>query len=130
MKDSKSTNADSLKVALESFDAPIVLIAGGEGKGGGYHDLRDLVRQRVKHLVTIGEDAPALEGTFGDLVPAVRATDMADAVAAAACVAFEGDVVLLSPACASFDMFDNFEHRGRVFKDSVTAYRDAGGTRG
>jgi UDP-N-acetylmuramoylalanine--D-glutamate ligase len=117
--DSKSTNIDSLKVALESFDRPVVLIAGGEGKGSDYRVLRDLVRERVRKMVTIGLDAPKLEEAFGDLVTAERAEDMADAVERAARTAVSGDVVLLSPACASFDMFDNFEHRGRVYKECV-----------
>jgi len=117
--DSKSTNIDSLKVALESFDRPIVLIAGGEGKGSDYRVLRDLVRKHVGRMVTIGLDAPKLEDAFGDLVTAERAADMQDAVDRAERAAAAGDVVLLSPACASFDMFDNFEHRGRVFKECV-----------
>ena len=117
--DSKSTNIDSLKVAIESFDRPVVLIAGGEGKGSDYRVLRDLVRERVRRIVTIGLDAPKLEEAFGDLVTTERAEDMADAVERAARAAVSGDVVLLSPACASFDMFDNFEHRGRVYKECV-----------
>jgi UDP-N-acetylmuramoylalanine--D-glutamate ligase len=118
--DSKSTNIDSLKVALESFESPVVLIAGGEGKGADYRVLRDLVARRVGSLVTLGEDAPKLEEAFGDLVATQRASDMADAVRRAASAAAGGGVVLLSPACASFDLFDNFEHRGRVFKACVT----------
>ncbi len=117
--DSKSTNPDSLKVALDSFDAPIVLIAGGRGKGGDYRDLRDRVRDHVKAIVTIGEDAARIENAFADIVPAKRAESMEDAVDAAREFACPGDAVLLSPACASFDMFDNFEHRGRVFKECV-----------
>ena len=114
--DSKSTNIDSLRVALESFTEPIVLIAGGQGKGSDYRVLCDMVAGRVRRLIAIGEDAEKLEAAFGDVVAAERASDMADAVARAGAVAEAGNVVLLSPACASFDMFDNFEHRGRVFK--------------
>jgi UDP-N-acetylmuramoylalanine--D-glutamate ligase len=117
--DSKSTNIDSLKVALESFQCPVVLIAGGEGKGSDYRVLRGLVRERVRKMVTIGLDAPKLEDAFGDLVATERADDMDDAVERAARAAVPGDVVLLSPACASFDMFDNFEHRGRIYKECV-----------
>lgn len=120
--DSKSTNIDSLRVALESFNEPVVLIAGGQGKGSDYRVLRDTVAQRVRRLVTIGEDAEKLESAFGDIVSAERATDMADAVAKAGAAAEPGNVVLLSPACASFDMFDNFEHRGKVFKECVAYY--------
>ncbi len=117
--DSKSTNIDSLKVALESFSTSVVLIAGGEGKGTDYRVLRDLVAIRVSKLITLGEDAPKLEEAFGDLVPFERAADMDDAVDRAAAAASPGRAVLLSPACASFDMFDDFEHRGRVFKEAV-----------
>lgn len=117
--DSKSTNIDSLKVALESFRQPIVLIAGGQGKGSDYRVLAGLVRQHVKALVTIGQDAPLFEAAFGQLVPVSRAADMKDAVAKAREAAASGDAVLLSPACASFDMYENFEHRGRDFKACV-----------
>jgi UDP-N-acetylmuramoylalanine--D-glutamate ligase len=120
--DSKSTNIDSLRVALESFKEPVVLIAGGQGKGSDYRVLRGAIAERVRRLVTIGEDAEKLEAAFGDIVPADRAEDMADAVAKAGAVAEPGNVVLLSPACASFDMFDHFEHRGRVFKECVAHY--------
>jgi UDP-N-acetylmuramoylalanine--D-glutamate ligase len=122
--DSKSTNIDSLKVALESFSAPVVLGAGGQGKGADYRVLRDLVRCHVKSLITLGSDAPAMEAAFGDLAPTERVSDMDEAVARAAAAAEPGDVVLLSPACASFDMYDNFEHRGKVFKECVNRYRE------
>jgi len=117
--DSKSTNIDSLRVALESFERPIVLIAGGRGKGSDYSVLRDLVSKHVKAMVLIGEDAPKLEDAFGDLAPSVHAENMDDAVWKAHEKAAEGDVVLLSPACGSFDWYSNFEERGRVFKQAV-----------
>ena len=117
--DSKSTNIDSLKVALDSFEQPVVLIAGGEGKGADYGVLRDQIRERVKALVTIGQDAPLLEQAFGDVVATSRAETMEQAVELAASAAGANGTVLLSPACASFDMYDNFEHRGRVFKACV-----------
>ncbi len=119
INDSKSTNIDSLRVALESFERPIVLIAGGRGKGSDYGVLRDLVARHVKAMVTIGEDAPKLEAAFGDLVTAVRAENMDEAVWKSHDLARPGDVVLLSPGCASFDWFTNFEERGRVFKQAV-----------
>jgi UDP-N-acetylmuramoylalanine--D-glutamate ligase len=119
--DSKSTNIDSLRVALESFEQPLVLIAGGRGKGSSYAALREVVKGRVKHLVTLGEDAPLLEETFGDLTPFRRASGMAEAVALARGGAAPGDVVLLSPGCASFDLYRNFEERGRHFKACVRA---------
>lgn len=121
VNDSKSTNVDSLRVSLESFTRPVVLIAGGQGKGSPYEPLRPLIEAHVKGLVTIGEDAENLERTFGDVVRTQRALDMRDAVQRAAALAEPGDVVLLSPACASFDMFDGFEHRGKVFKECVRA---------
>jgi len=117
--DSKSTNVDSLRVALESFDRPVVLIAGGRGKGADYRVLRPLMRRMVKHMVTLGEDAPLLEAAFGDLAPAERAESMVAAVTRARAAASPGDVVLLSPGCASFDMYANFEERGRDFKQCV-----------
>ncbi len=117
--DSKSTNLDSLRVALESFDRPVVLIAGGEGKGGDYGILRELVAEHVVEVITIGQDAPLIEAAFRDAVPVRRAPDMEDAVLRARAAARPGQAVLLSPGCASFDMFDDFEHRGRVFKDCV-----------
>ena len=117
--DSKSTNIDSLKVALDSFDTPVVLIAGGEGKGADYGVLEEAVARHVKALVTLGQDAPLLEEAFGGVVACERAADMDDAVRRGLRAASPGDAVLLSPACASFDMYENFEHRGRVFKESV-----------
>ena len=122
--DSKATNIDSLKVALESFEKPIVLLAGGEGKGSDYRVLRDLVKKHVKKIILFGEDALLLEQAFGDIVPTEHATDM-DAVVVRGIEAAEpGDIVLLSPACASFDMFDNFEQRGTVFKECVRKFLD------
>lgn len=117
--DSKSTNIDSLRVALESFGCPIVLIAGGRGKGSSYDGLRDLVKQHVARLVTLGEDAALMEQAFGDLAPYQRAESMAEAVALARAGAQPGQAVLLSPGCASFDMYRNFEERGRHFKACV-----------
>ncbi len=117
--DSKSTNIDSLRVALESFERPIILLAGGRGKGSDYGVLRDLVARTVKALITLGEDAPLLEAAFGDLVKTSRAAGMAEAVTLARENAAPGDVVLLSPGCASFDRYANFEERGRDFKACV-----------
>jgi UDP-N-acetylmuramoylalanine--D-glutamate ligase len=119
INDSKATNIDSLRVSLESFDRPVVLIAGGQGKGSDYGVLRPLIQAKVKAVVTLGEDAPKIEAAFGDVVVTERAGAMDDAVTRAAALAAPGEIVLLSPACASFDMYDNFEHRGRVFKACV-----------
>ena len=117
--DSKSTNIDSLKVALESFRQPVVLIAGGQGKGTGYMSLAPLVRERVKTLVALGEEAPRLEADLSGATQVMVVPDMAEAVARALCLAAPGDVVLLSPGCASFDQYRNFEERGRDFKARV-----------
>jgi UDP-N-acetylmuramoylalanine--D-glutamate ligase len=122
--DSKSTNLDSLRVALESFSRPIVLLAGGRGKGSDYAPLCPLVRERVKHLVVFGEDAPLITAAYGNSVPTEHAASMMDAVKRARQAAAAGDVVLLSPACASFDMYDNFEARGRDYKDCLRRLAD------
>ncbi|MBD3368236.1 MAG: UDP-N-acetylmuramoyl-L-alanine--D-glutamate ligase [Candidatus Eisenbacteria bacterium] len=123
VNDSKATNIESARCALASFDRPIVLIAGGRDKGSDFTGIRDLVADRVKHLVLIGEAADAIEKALGGEAPLSRAATMQDAVERATDAADDGDVVLLSPACASFDMFDDFEHRGRAFKDAVRALR-------
>lgn len=120
--DSKSTNVESLRVALESFDGPVVLIAGGRGKGSDYAVLEALIRERVPKMVVLGEDAPKLEQAFATVTDVELVKDMASAVTRTLAAARPGDVVLLSPACASFDMYENFEHRGRVFKQCVHAY--------
>ena len=119
INDSKATNIDALEKALMSMEAPVILIAGGRGKGSDYASLRDLVKARVKALVLVGEDAPLIETAFGDLVPVSRADSVDEAVKRARADASDGDCVLLSPACASFDMFRNFEERGETFKAAV-----------
>jgi UDP-N-acetylmuramoylalanine--D-glutamate ligase len=118
--DSKGTNVDSTIKALESFAEPIVLIAGGKGKGQDFAPLTAAARGRVHHAVLIGEDKDRLRGPLEAAGAAVEiARSMEAAVRAARAAARPGDVVLLSPACASFDMFDNFEHRGDVFRAAV-----------
>ena len=119
VNDSKATNIESARCALQSYERPIVHIAGGRDKGSDFTALRELVSERVKRLVLVGEAADAMERAFGGAAPVSRAATMEDAVREAARRSEAGDVVLLSPACASFDMFDDFEHRGRVFKDAV-----------
>jgi len=123
VNDSKATNVDSTLVGLSAFPAgrpSVVLIMGGRGKGAPYAPLRDLFPGRVKALLTIGEDAPALERELGDLAPTERAGTLAGAVVRAAVVAGPGDVVLLSPACASYDQFRNYEERGEAFRRLAT----------
>lgn len=118
--DSKATNVDSVKYALQSFKEPIVLIAGGKDKGNDYGAIKDLVTEHVKAIVTVGDGAKNLEKAFKGIVPLHPAEySMDKAIEIAKSLAEKGDVVLLSPACASFDMFDNYEHRGRVFKELV-----------
>ena len=118
--DSKATNVDSAIKALESFSEPIVLIAGGKGKGQDFAPLAEACRGRVTRVVVIGEDGPKIAAALERAgIPVTRSATLKDAIAAARGDARPGGVVLLSPACASFDMFDHFEHRGDVFKDLV-----------
>ncbi len=118
--DSKGTNVESTVRALESFSEPIVLIAGGKGKGQDFTPLAFAARGRVRRAVLIGEDAPRLAAALSaEGIALTRCGSMAEALEVARRAAPPGGVVLLSPACASFDMFDNFEHRGEVFKDLV-----------
>jgi UDP-N-acetylmuramoylalanine--D-glutamate ligase len=118
--DSKGTNVASTLRALESFSERIVLIAGGKGKGQAWGPLADAARGRVGHALLIGEDAEKIGAALvAASVPVTYCRTLQEAVDRARGLATPGDVVLLSPACASFDMFDNFEHRGDVFKKLV-----------
>jgi UDP-N-acetylmuramoylalanine--D-glutamate ligase len=118
--DSKGTNVASTIKALESFSEPIVLIAGGVGKGQDFAPLAAAARGRVSRLVALGEDGPKIAAAFEAAGLAVSsAATLEGALRAARDAAAPGDVVLLSPACASFDMFDNYEHRGDVFRALV-----------
>jgi UDP-N-acetylmuramoylalanine--D-glutamate ligase len=122
VNDSKATNVDSTAVGLQAFPAgrpSVLLIMGGRGKGAPYAPLRDLFPGRVKALFTIGEDAPAVERELGDLCPTEPSGTLASAVVRAAAAAAPGDAVLLSPACASYDQFKNYEERGEVFRHLV-----------
>ena len=126
--DSKGTNVASTVKALESFAEPLVLIAGGKGKGQDFGPLGDAARGRVRHAVLIGEDRGPIRAALAPAgVTMEEAGSMDEAVRAAARAARAGEVVLLSPACASFDMFRNYEHRGRVFKDAVLGVVAGGG---
>ena len=116
--DSKATNVDATIKALESFPANIHLILGGKDKGSDYTVLNDLLRQRVKRVYTIGTAAAKIESQIKD-VEVVPAETLENALRKAHAVAQPGDVVLLAPACASFDQFKNYEHRGQVFKEVV-----------
>lgn len=122
VNDSKATNVDSLWYALSSFAEPVVLIAGGKSKKNRYDAVAPLIAAHVKSAVLIGAAADEMEEAFAPHTRIVRAGySMEDAVVLARAEAAPGDVVLLSPACASFDMFDNYEHRGEVFKRLVNA---------
>ncbi|MCA1816785.1 MAG: UDP-N-acetylmuramoyl-L-alanine--D-glutamate ligase, partial [Acidobacteria bacterium] len=126
--DSKATNVDAAVKAFEAFaeePGKVVLILGGRGKNAPYAPLAPLVEAKARALVLIGEDADRIESELRDHAPTLRATDMADAVRRATDAARPGDVVLLAPACASFDMFENYGHRGRAFKEAVNGLRNA-----
>jgi UDP-N-acetylmuramoylalanine--D-glutamate ligase len=120
--DSKATSVDATLKALEAFahePGKVILILGGKGKKAPYAPLEPLVRTKVRKLVLIGEDAETIATELGTSAPLERASDMKDAVARSFAAAEKGDVVLLAPACASFDMFESFEHRGKVFKEVI-----------
>jgi UDP-N-acetylmuramoylalanine--D-glutamate ligase len=117
INDSKATNVDSLWWALETAERPVVLIAGGRDKGGDFEKVRDLVARKVKAVVAIGEARDKLVAVFSGSVRVEIAGDLEAAVRSALGLAAPGDMVLLSPGCASYDMFKDFEHRGRAFKE-------------
>ena len=117
--DSKATNVDATIKALESFPASIHIILGGKDKGSDYTVLNDLLRKRVKRVYTIGAAAEKIESHIKGTVEVVHAETLENAIKQAATNAQSGDVVLLAPACASFDQFKSYEHRGRVFKEVV-----------
>ncbi len=119
INDSKATNVDSVVKALESFKEKIILIAGGRDKGSPYQPLAKLVKQKVKALIVLGEARAKIKGELGMLTQTHEVKSLPAAVKLAQQLAQPGDVVLLSPACASFDMFQNYEQRGRVFKAEV-----------
>jgi UDP-N-acetylmuramoylalanine--D-glutamate ligase len=119
INDSKATNVDSVWYALQSFDCPLVLILGGRDKGNDYSRLFELVKKNVRAVVAIGESAEKVEKAFRPFVPIRRAVSIEEAINSARQLAQFGDSVLLSPACASFDWFKNYEHRGNMFKEIV-----------
>lgn len=127
--DSKATSVDATLKALEAFageEGKVVLILGGKGKQAPYAPLVPLIRSHVRHLILIGEDAETIEKELKGAAPMARAGDMREAVRSAQEAAEPGDIVLLAPACASFDMFKSFEHRGRVFKEAVKEIQVSG----
>ncbi len=119
INDSKGTNVDAVLMALKSVEGNVVLIAGGKDKGGDFTKLIPDIKGKVCALVLIGEAADKISMQLSGIVSTYRAESMDDAVLMAAKLARRGETVLLSPGCASFDMFDNYEHRGKVFKEAV-----------
>ncbi|MDT8451496.1 MAG: UDP-N-acetylmuramoyl-L-alanine--D-glutamate ligase [Gammaproteobacteria bacterium] len=117
--DSKGTNVGASIAAIEGLPGKHVLIAGGDGKGADFSPLATVAAQHLRAVVLIGRDAEKIGAVLNGLVPVVYAADMDEAVIKAANLAQAGDNVLLSPACASFDMYRNFEHRGQVFMEAV-----------
>ncbi|HMK42796.1 MAG TPA: UDP-N-acetylmuramoyl-L-alanine--D-glutamate ligase, partial [Dissulfurispiraceae bacterium] len=116
VNDSKGTNVAAVMKSLESYTQPVILIAGGRDKDGDFNLLREPVREKVKTLILIGEAAHKISEALGDMTRTVYADSLKEAVATARAHAVPGDIVLLSPACASFDMFRNYEDRGDQFK--------------
>jgi UDP-N-acetylmuramoylalanine--D-glutamate ligase len=128
INDSKATSVDATAKALSAFvgqAGKIVLILGGRGKQAPYAPLAELIKASVRRMILIGEDAAIIESEIGAAAPYEYASDMRDAVQKSFAAARAGDVVLLAPACASFDMFESFEHRGRVFKQEVLGFRSS-----
>jgi UDP-N-acetylmuramoylalanine--D-glutamate ligase len=120
INDSKATNVNSTWFALESMRKPTILILGGVDKGNDYSLLNELIKEKVKAIVCLGKDNKKIHEAFGDIIPLmVNTTSALEAVRAAFHFAVKGDVVLLSPACASFDLFKNYEDRGNQFKQAV-----------
>ncbi|HRQ85644.1 MAG TPA: UDP-N-acetylmuramoyl-L-alanine--D-glutamate ligase [Flavobacteriales bacterium] len=122
INDSKATNVNSTWFALESMEQPVIWVVGGVDKGNDYSELRDLVRRKVKAIICLGVDNEKIHQAFSDIVGSITDVDSAEAAVNKGYELGEpGDVVLLSPACASFDLFENYEDRGRKFKAAVRA---------
>ena len=117
--DSKATNVGSVVGSLTGFERPVVLIAGGKDKGGDYSPLVPLLKEVCRHLVLIGAAADVMEAALAGAAPIHRAADLPAAVSLAADLALPGDAVVLSPACSSYDMFDNYEQRGQAFIEAA-----------
>ena len=124
VNDSKATNVNSCWYALESMTTPVVLILGGKDKGNDYTEIEAFVKQKVKAIVCMGVDNAKLHAFFDSKVPAIAdARSMAEAVEKCRTFATDGDTVLLSPCCASFDLFKSYEDRGEQFKACVNALK-------
>jgi UDP-N-acetylmuramoylalanine--D-glutamate ligase len=123
--DSKGTNVGSVVKSLQSFREPVILIAGGRDKQGDLSPLRELIQSRVKRLILIGEAKERMNRELGALTDTAMAKTLEDAVLLAYQMAKKGEVVLLSPACSSFDMFRDYKERGKIFKEAVHRLRKA-----
>lgn len=124
VNDSKATNVNSCWYALESMNTPVVLILGGKDKGNDYSEIEEFVKKKVKAIVCLGVDNRKLHEFFEGKVPVMAdAGSMEEAVSKCRNLAADGDTVLLSPCCASFDLFKSYEDRGRQFKDCVNALK-------
>jgi len=121
INDSKATNVDSVWYALQAYTEPLIVLIGGRDKGNDYSKLFDLVKKNVKAIVAIGESADKVYAEFHNIKKVIKTTSMSEAIESANKTAIAGDIILLSPACASFDWFQNYEHRGRIFKEIVNA---------
>lgn len=125
INDSKGTNVGAVVKSVESFQGPLILIAGGRDKAGDFYALRELVSQKVRAVILIGEASDKIKDALGDVTETLMAKDLAEAVNMSRQMAKKGDAVLLSPACASFDMFRDYEDRGRQFKKLVMDLKDS-----
>ena len=121
INDSKATTAEAGRWALSTIEKPILMICGGRDKHIDFGVLKDLVRGKVKKMYLIGEAREKLKSTFSGVTPFMECDSLEDAVASARREARAGECVVLSPMCASFDMFRDYEHRGKVYKDIVNS---------
>ncbi|MFV1993058.1 MAG: UDP-N-acetylmuramoyl-L-alanine--D-glutamate ligase [Acidiferrobacterales bacterium] len=122
INDSKGTNVGSTVAALSGLDRPVILIAGGDGKGADFSSLGIAIDKYAKAVVLIGKDADLIKGSINSRVPVFKVSDIKHAVKKSASLSLAGDAVLLSPACASFDMYRNFEQRGDIFREAVIKF--------
>jgi len=129
INDSKATNVDATTKSIESFDRKIILILGGKDKGEDFSRLQPAIRSRVKEVIILGQAGDRIAGAIEDSAPIRRVSTLEDAVRLGASSADSGEVVLLAPACPSYDMFKNFEERGRLFKKEVLALDGSKGIR-
>ena len=120
INDSKATNPGAAKQAILNFSQPVILIAGGQSKGADFNDLASVIDRKAKHVILLGEDAAMIEGMLAKTTERSLARSMEEAVEIANRLAEAGEVVLLSPACASYDMFENYAERGQAFSDCVS----------